>query len=136
MKGRAGQLVRYGGTGGLAAIVDLMGFVLLTQVGIGIALAAALSFLLATVVNYVLTARFVFVQKASWRGYGRFLLAAVSGFAVNVGMTVMMLRLFGLSPAVSKALGIAVAFFANFTLNALLVFPQDNEADTSRRKKS
>ncbi len=135
MKGRGGQLVRYGGTGGLAAVVDLTGFVLLTAAGLGVALAAALSFLLATVFNYALTARFVFAQKASWRGYGRFLLAAVSGFAVNVGITVMVLRLFGLPPAMSKAIGIVVAFFANFTLNALLVFPQDSKADTSSRKR-
>lgn len=136
MKGRVGQLLRYGGTGGIAAVVDLTGFVLLTAGGMGTALAAALSFLLATIFNYTLTARFVFAQKASWRGYRRFLLTAVSGFAVNVGITVMVLRLFGLSPAVSKAIGIAVAFFANFTLNALFVFPQDRKPNTSRRTRS
>lgn len=136
MKWRVGQLVRYGGTGGLAAVVDLTGFVLLTAAGVGVALAAGLSFLLATFLNYALTARFVFAQSASWCGYGRFLLAAMSGFAVNVGITVVVLRLFGLPPAVSKAIGITVAFFVNFGVNALFVFPQDSKPDTSRHKRS
>lgn len=131
MTTRAIQLVRYGGTGGLAAVVDLSGFAVLAQTGIGIGIAAALSFLLATVVNYLLTARFVFAQAATARGYMRFLLAALTGFIINVGITVFVLQLLGLSPIVSKALGISVAFFANFAINALFVFRQNHPHDNS-----
>ncbi len=122
MTGRVGQLIRYSATGGLAAAVDLCGFVLLERAGLGVGQAAALSFLVATIVNYLLTARFVFAQTPTTRGYGRFLLAALTGFGVNVGVTVLVLRLFCLPPVLSKAIGIGMAFFINFTLNALFVF--------------
>ncbi len=122
MKQTLVRLLRYAGTAGVAALVDFGGFLALLGAGMAPVPAAILSFLAATVVNYLLTARFVFAQAASFAGYGRFLVAAAAGFAVNVGVTVLALNLVGLSPAAAKALGIAVAFLVNFTLNATLVF--------------
>lgn len=122
MTARLGQLIRYGGTAGVAAVVDLGGFALLDSLGIRITLAAAASFLIASVANYLLTSRMVFARRATLRGYGRFLLAAIAGFLVNVGVTVLGTQILDLFPVVAKATGIGFAFFINFALNALFVF--------------
>ena len=107
----------------MAAIADLGGFALLHAAGLPIAPAAALSFLAATVVNYRLSARYAFGAAPSWRGYGRFLAAACLGLCVNVGVT-LLASLALPSAVLSKAIGIAVAFVANFLLNLVLVFPR------------
>ena len=134
MTGRLGQLVRYGGTAGTAAVVDLAGFAMLERTGLAVAPSAALSFLAATMVNYGLTARFVFNDSASVRGYGRFLAAAAAGFGMNVGITVLAIWHFDMHPVMAKTLGIGLAFFANFLLNILFVFrPKDTDADVERR---
>lgn len=114
---------RYLATGGFAAAVDLGAFsVLITFGDVPLATAAVLSFLVATVVNYLLSARFAFGAATSLRGYLRFLAAASLGLAINVGTTVVAGRL-GAVPPLAKLLGIAVAFVINFALNLTLVFP-------------
>ena len=87
-----------------------------------LAMAAVLSFLAATVVNYILSARFAFGAAISSRGYLRFLAAASLGLAINVGTTVLASRL-GAALLLAKLLGIAVAFVINFAINLTLVFP-------------
>ncbi len=119
----ATQMLRYGATAGSAAIVDLGLFWLIHMAGVGVLVAAALSFLIATVVNYVLSARYVFdAANLSVEGYFRFLAGASLGFLVNVGITWAAHGLFGFAPILAKAIGIGVAFFANFALNKLFVF--------------
>ena len=122
MRRRIGQLLRYGCTAGAAAVVDLGGFAALVGLGVAIVPAAVASFLLATVVNYLLTARYVFGHPVSLRGYAGFLAAAGVGFALNVGVTAGAHGGLALSPLAAKASGIAIAFFANFALNAMVVF--------------
>ncbi|MCR9085812.1 MAG: GtrA family protein [Rhodobacteraceae bacterium] len=116
------QLVRYGGTAGIAAIVDIAGFGVFHGLGWPVALAAATSFLLATVVNYTLTARFVFAMPASLPGYLKFLVAALLGFCINVSVTVLLAQAGGMAPVLAKTVGVGIAFFANFALNAFFVF--------------
>lgn len=126
MRERLGQLLRYAATAGAAAIVDVAGFVWLRSVGWPVEVAAAASFLVATLVNYRLTAWFVFHAPISGRGYLRFLGAASVGFVLNVGLTVLGERVFHLPPAAAKILAVGIAFFANFLLNALFVFKPRN----------
>lgn len=134
MMERLGQLIRYGGTAGTAAVVDLAGFAMLERTELNVAPAAALSFLIATVVNYGLTARFVFRSPTSIRGYWRFLAAAAAGFGMNVGITVLAIWYFDMHPVPAKTLGIGLAFFANFLLNLLFVFrPKDADGSGERR---
>lgn len=121
------KLGRYALTAGTAAIVDAGGFALLHHAGLATLPAAIASFLVATVFNYALTARFVFHQRASARGYLVFLAAALLGATVNVGVTVAAERLLGLSAVLAKLTGIGAAFGVNFLLNLRFVF---------RRKKS
>ena len=60
LKRTLSQVVRYGLTGGAAAVVDLGLFSALCPAVLPVAPAATVSFLCAAVVNYVLTAKFVF----------------------------------------------------------------------------
>jgi len=129
MNKRLKQLVLYGGTAGTAAVVDIGGFALLNDAGVSLVLAAALSFMVATVCNYFLTARFVFDAGISWRGYGKFLSAASLGFLINVGVTTIAASMFGLLPVLAKTVGVGIAFFANFALNALFVFKPKTPAE-------
>jgi putative flippase GtrA len=122
MRDTAAQLARYLLTGGAAAVVDLGGFSVLLRLGLPIAAAATLSFCVAALVNYALTARFVFGTGASARGFGLFFAVALVGLAINVGVTVLLSAQSGLLPELAKVGGIAVAFLANFAMNKLIVF--------------
>ena len=127
------KLVGYVGTGGLAAVVDLGGFVLLLRAGMPPVPAAALSFVVAAGVNFLLSARFVFGARAGWPRFALFLAMASLGFAVNVSVTAAGIRLVGLDPAPAKLLAIAVAFGFNFLVNAFYVFAEDAPSRRARR---
>ena len=120
--------MRYGLTGGLAAVADLGGFAVLLASGASLPIAATLSFLTATVVNYLLSARFAFGAAISVRGYLRFLMMASLGLVVNVGTTVLAEKA-GLPAILAKVVGIAVAFGINFMLNLALVFPRTRRTE-------
>ena len=118
------KLLRYGVTGGLAAIVDAGGFALLLAAGLAVAVAGTLSFCIAALVNYGLSSRFVFASSATTRGFALFFTAALIGLSVNLGVTLAGVYLAGLVPVVAKIVGIGTAFLVNFALNLLVVFPQ------------
>lgn len=127
-RGWSTKLARYGLTGGAAAVVDLGGFALLLGSGVPLPLAATLSFLIATVVNYLLSAGFAFGAPISAQGYLRFLSVACLGLVMNVGITVVV-GATGTAPALAKAAGILVAFGVNFLLNLTLVFASTERSD-------
>lgn len=114
------RLPGYAMTGGTAAVVDVGGFWLLSANGVATPVAATLSFLVAAVVNYQLSARLVFRHQTSARHFGRFLAAALVGLMVNVGVTTLAAS--AVPPVLAKVIGIGVAFFINYLLAALLVF--------------
>lgn len=121
------QLARYLLTGGTAAGVDVGGFALLLGLGMAVGAAAVGSFCLAAIVNYCLTARFVFGAGTSLRGFGLFFAVALVGLAINVGATLMLVR-HGVPPVAAKIGGIGIAFVANFAMNKLLVFGRPRAA--------
>jgi putative flippase GtrA len=116
------KLARYVCTGGLAAIVDLGGFVLLARFGWPLVVAAAASFLVAMLFHYVAASRIVFAHALSWSRFTSFALASLLGLAANTGVTSAAAYLFALTPAWSKVLGIGAAFAVNFSVNLLVTF--------------
>jgi putative flippase GtrA len=116
------KLVRYFFTAGTAAIVDVGGFAVLCLTPIPIAASAVASFSLATVVNYVLTSRYVFSRSPSLQGFGLFYVAAVGGLAVNVSVTLIGSLYLGIAPVMAKIIGVGCAFLLNFWLNLRIVF--------------
>ena len=116
------KLLRYAMTGGIAAVVDLGGFDLLLKANLSVAPASVISFCTAALINYRLTSQFVFGHIATIQGFGLFLLAALIGLTVNVGVTLAGVWVLGLFPPLAKMLGIGTAFLVNFGLNAGVVF--------------
>jgi putative flippase GtrA len=113
-------------TGGIAAVVDIAGFHLLAPRLGGLLLPAVTSFMLAAVVNYLLTSAFVF--RRDWRSPRRaalFLLFATVGLAVNAGSTWALASSLPIAPTLAKVGGVGVAFAVNFLMNALIVFRAD-----------
>jgi putative flippase GtrA len=122
MRDFVSKLLRYGVTGGIAAIVDAGGFALLLHAGLSVVMAGCLSFCIAALVNYRLSSRFVFDSQASLRGFASFLAAALVGLAVNVGVTLVGVFSLGLPPIAGKLMGIGIAFIVNFLINLRFVF--------------
>jgi putative flippase GtrA len=116
------KFLRYGVTGGIAAVVDAGGFMLLVHAKLGIFAASCLSFCVAALVNYNLTSRFVFNREATLRGFAQFMSAALFGLMVNSGVTSMGVFGMGLPPSAAKLLGIGIAFIINFVINLRFVF--------------
>jgi putative flippase GtrA len=116
------KLLRYGMTGGIAAIVDAGGFALLIALGLGIAAAGTVSFCVAALVNYLLSSRFVFASGRSAQGFALFFVTALIGLAINLGVTLAGAYLAGLPPVLAKIAGIGTAFLINFALNLRFVF--------------
>jgi putative flippase GtrA len=117
------KFLRYALTGGVAAVVDAGSFFILTKVELPVAPAAILSFCLAALVNYRLTARFVFSRDATTRGFTLFFVAALVGLTVNVNLMLASIALFDLPPLTAKIFGIGTALLVNFYLNMRIVFP-------------
>lgn len=116
------KLLQYTVTGGVAAVVDAGGFVLLVNAKLNIVAAGCLSFCIAALVNYALTSQFVFNREATLRGFAPFMAGALVGLTVNVSVTFMTMSMLGLPPFVAKLIGIAVAFVINFLINSHIVF--------------
>jgi putative flippase GtrA len=116
------QLSRYLLTGGAAAVVDIGGFAFLSAIHIPVVLAAACSFLVATLVNFFLGARWVFGAPANLQGYMLFLSGAMFGALVNVTLTAVGVTYLDLPRIAAKVIAVAVTFMANFWINALVVF--------------
>jgi putative flippase GtrA len=115
-------LARYFLTAGVASVVDLGLFAVLAGASVPVPAAAALSFCVAAVVNYLLSSRFAFRCAPSVRGFGLFFFAALGGLAVNVGVTSLGHSLLGLLPVLAKIAGIGTAFLLNFWVNLRVVF--------------
>jgi putative flippase GtrA len=116
------RFLQYGVTGGIAAVVDAGGFVLLVHAKLSIVVAGCLSFCVATLVNYNLTSRFVFNREATLHGFAQFVAAALIGLTVNIGVTFMGVFTMALPPLAAKLMGISTAFIANFLINLRFVF--------------
>jgi putative flippase GtrA len=114
--------------------VDIVVFALLLPLTLGLVFSATLSFLVASLCNYWISAGFVFGALKSVSGYFRFLAGAAVGLALNVGLTVwlsgVLPRFVPLALAaelpdlaiIAKVMAIIIATIFNFAINLLIVF--------------
>jgi putative flippase GtrA len=112
--------------GGAAACVDIGLFMLFAQ-GLGwpYLRVAAGSFVAATLVNYVLSVRFVFVSGARFsRRWEVVLVFAVSavGLAINQMILAACVEIAGFNLLFAKLTATGVVFFWNYLARRLLVF--------------
>jgi len=116
------KFVRYVVTGGTAAVVDLVGFAILQTFALPIVVCASASWIVAAVVNYLLTSRFVFSHRPSTSHGLMFISVAAIGLAINAGVTTICAEYLAVPPIAAKAIGIGTAFFFNFLANVRIVY--------------
>ncbi|CAN5224078.1 hypothetical protein BH10PSE16_BH10PSE16_30990 [soil metagenome] len=119
----ARQALAYLLVGGLAAVVDIGLFDLLVSRIEGVLLPAAMSFMVAAVVNYSLSS--IWVYRRQWRSARRaakFLLFALAGLCINAGITWWLFHTWPIAPTLAKVGGVGVAFLVNFMMNTFIVF--------------
>ena len=118
--GPAGRLSRYILVGGTAAVVDLGGFLLLVEMEVRTAAAAAASFAVAALFNFALASAVVFQVAPTYRRLVLFAAFALVGLSINTAVTTGAAVL--LPDWLAKISGIGCAFGANFWMNDRLVF--------------
>lgn len=119
-------IARYFVVGGIAACVDIGLFMLLARgMGLPYQPVAAATFVLATLVNYVLSVRFVFVSGARFGRKSEIALVYVVS-AVGLGINALMLwagvEIAHASLLVSKLAATGTVFFWNYFARRHLVF--------------
>lgn len=110
-------------TGGSAAVVDIGLFHLMVASMVGVLLPAALSFMVAAVVNYALSS--LWVYRRHWRSLRRallFLLFALVGLGINASATWWLAGHLPIEPTLAKVGGVGIAFIVNFLMNTFIVF--------------
>ena len=122
------KLVRYFFVGGAAAAVDLLFFVVFHN-GLGFHYLAVgiAGFVFATLVNYVLSVRWVFQSGARFeRNAEVFMVYVVStiGLVIHASVLAALVELAGLAPLAGKLGAVAAAFFWNFGARNYYVFAQ------------
>lgn len=118
------QVIRYGFVGGIAFVVDIASFVAMTEAALPVLFAAGASFVVATLVNYALCYRLVFV-RARYRRHEevlRLFVVAGVGVALNVFFVWLLLALLPISPLAAKISAVPFVFGWNFFGRKLLVF--------------
>jgi putative flippase GtrA len=119
------QLLKYVGVGGSAALVEWSCFALLIGITqLHYLIAATVSFLISTAVNYVLSARFVFVRGRHPAHRELFLLYLVSaiGLLLNLLLMSFFVEYLLIHAMPAKIASTGVVFFWNFGARKLWVF--------------
>jgi len=127
-----GTAARFAVTGLVGLAVDLLFFTVLYRGGIDLAVAHIASFAAATVVNYVLNARWSFAASAhvaaepDWHRYPRFLAVCLTALFLRGGVLATAVNAWGWAPELAVLLGIAAGAGVNYLGSAFFVFPPVN----------
>ena len=120
------KLIRYGFVGGAAALVDWIIFAIFAKyLEYNYLVVATFGFFLATLVNYLLSIRFVFVSGARFnRTQETTLVYVVSGIGYLVNQLTLWTchEIFGVELMLSKIIATGTVFFWNFGMRAQLIF--------------
>ncbi|WP_083578976.1 GtrA family protein [Tardibacter chloracetimidivorans] len=108
-------------SGGGAAVIDISLFRLFAPV-MGVMAGATLSFLVAAVVNFLVSSRYVFGGGGGARKAVLFLVFAGVGLVINVTATTLIWQASDLPLILCKTGGVGIAFLFNFAFNFLIVF--------------
>lgn len=111
----AGQVFRFGITGGLGFVVDVGILQLLLRVGVSPYAGRVVSIAVAIVVTWLLHRRLTFRTEVppSWREFGAFALQSLAGAAINYAVYAAAVAA-GAPPIVGQVVGTAIASVFNF----------------------
>jgi putative flippase GtrA len=113
--------------GGMAAVIDIGLFYLISERTTGVLLPAVISFLIAAAFNYTLSSLWIFQRQwLSWRRMSLFLMFAMIGLSINAGATWWLAGYLSISPTLAKIGGVGIAFAVNFLMNSLIVFRRED----------
>lgn len=123
--------------GVLGMVVDLGSFQLLRHAGVNLSSAHIASFVLATIVNYVLNSRWVF-RATSGRGiavggYVRFLSVCLMALFMRGGVLAILSQTVGMPEQSALIAAIVAAALVNYLGFAFFVFPNRDQQDIKIR---
>ncbi len=120
------KIVRYFFVGGIAALVDLALFALGAKLlGWPYLPVAGGSFVVATLVNYLLSVRHVFESGARFRKHeeiGLVFVVSALGLAVNQSILWLAVEQFGLELILAKLCATGTVFFWNYAIRHFYIF--------------
>jgi dolichol-phosphate mannosyltransferase len=125
-----GNAARFTAVGLIGLVLDLVVFQLLFGAGVTLVTAHVASFLVATVSNYILNAKWAFAGDAparagwDWRRFVRFMTICLLAFALRGGVLAAAVNLHGWPPQAAILLGVGSAAIVNYFGNAFFVFPR------------
>jgi putative flippase GtrA len=124
--GRHGvALAKYVVIGGVSALTEWSVFwLLLNLASLHYIAAAMVAFVVATLVNYLLCVRTIFISKTKsrWKDAAMVYVASLLALAVNVSTLALLIREFGLDPMLAKIAGTGAAFLLNFASRQFFIF--------------
>ena len=125
------QFFFYTFIGGLSAIVNLLCFLGLLQVGVGLTLSALSAFFIAAFVNYHLSILFIFRHNAKWNTITEILVYL--GVVVAVGLIDLYCTHFfvaiGVGATLAKIFSTGIDLVFNFAGRRFIVFPEKPSPD-------
>jgi putative flippase GtrA len=121
------KFIRYFFVGSAAAVLDFFVFALLTKcVHLAWFWSAVASFALATLINYLLSIRFVFQSGARFsrkhHEVALVFLASLIGLAINQAILWICIDRARIDPLLAKVVGTGVVFFWNYFARRNFVF--------------
>jgi glycosyltransferase involved in cell wall biosynthesis len=131
------QFIAYSFVGVIAAIVNLLLFLLIHWLGISIEVAAPAAFISAAAVNYLLSIAFVFQHNAKWGSrfeIAIYCIVVFAGAAFDLFITKLFFSL-GSSLAAAKIMATILVLVFNFLGRRYLVFPLIGRGGWSKRKQ-
>jgi putative flippase GtrA len=128
------SLLVYVVVGGVSALVEWAVFYFaLNFLDVHYVLAALIGFAVATLVNYGISRRYAFIRKQDTASeLFQTCLVSAAGLAVNLGVTIALIELFGAPALLAKIAGTGAGFLLNFTGRQFWVF--DSKPRHGRRK--
>lgn len=118
------QLGLYLIVGGICFLIDVGGFVALRLVELPLLSASTLSFVTATLFNYVLCCSFVFRSGRYSRSEEiiRLFIIALVGLGLNTAVVVLLAKIMHLDPTLAKILAVIPVFGWNYLGRRTMVF--------------
>jgi len=129
------QFLLYLHIGAIAAIINLVIFLLLAIVNTKVIIAAPVAFLVAALVNYILCIKVLFRHEARWKSRMEifiYLIVVSIACLFDLIMTKFFISI-NMSPGISKAIATVTVFIVNFFGRRFLVFPEPTAGEWKKQ---
>lgn len=125
------KMIKYFMVGFIAAITDISLFYLFTRVsGYNYLIVAFFSFVIATLVNYILSIKYVFQSQIKFSKKQEIsLIYLVSGMAIIINQISLfiLIDLFSMEMISSKVMATVLIFFWNYYLRSNFIFKEEEK---------